>query len=186
LETVAVYCEPKLKTYGFKKATDLSLLSWVADAKWTAACGQIFRKLGASGLKFRLVTARGSENGRITIHLLIDSGMETAVRSQFEHMSEPILENDEGIHWVSPVEMLFFHGPHYGDRYGIVDLVFGVLERESIPVILWACSASSIYLVLPHKTAQHAVAVLSEAIEIPTDVRTHCKDPREKAIHDST
>jgi len=186
LETVAVYCEPKLKTYGFKKVTDLSLLSWVADAKRTAACGQVFRKLGSAGLKFRLVMAQGSENKRITIHLLIDSGKEAAVRRQIEDMSERIPENDEGIHWVSPVEMLFFHGPHYGDRYGIADLVFGVLARESIPVILWACSASSIYLVLPHKAAQHAVAVLSEAIEIPTDVRTHCRDPREKAIHDST
>jgi len=186
LETVAVYCEPKLRTYGFKKVTDLSLLSWTAGPNQTAACGLMFQKLGETGLRFRLVVAHGSENRGITIHLLLDRGMEAVAQGRLQGIWGRPPESDQAIHCLSPVEMLFFHGPHYGDRYGIADLVFGVLAHESIPVVLSACSASSIYLVLPHKEAQHAVAVLSEAIEIPKEIGTRGKDPREKTIHDCT
>lgn len=186
METVAVYCEPKLRTYGFKKVTDLSLLSWATGSSQTAACGLMFQKLGETGLRFRLVAAQGSGNRGITIHLLLDRGMEAAVQGRLQGIWGRAPESEQDIRCLSPVEMLFFHGPHYGDRYGIADLVLCVLARESVPIVLSACSASSIYLVFPDKEAQHVVAVLSEAIEIPKEIGTHGKDPREKAIHDYT
>lgn len=184
METVAVYCESKLRTYGFKVVPDLTLLSWAVDAGQIAACGLGFQALGEKGFRFRMVAARESRNGKIKIDLLLDREMEEAVIDYFRGMFDQEPESDETIRSVSPVEMIFFHGPHYGDRYGIADLVFSALARESVPVIMSACSASSIYLVLPYKKARHAVRVLSGAIEIPREIRSDRKDPREMVTHD--
>ena len=184
METVAVYCESKLRTYGFKEVSDLSLLSWVVDAGQIAACGLRFQELGEKGFRFRMVAARESGNGKIKIDLLLDREMEKAVMDHFRVMLDQEPESDETARSVSPVEMILFHGPHYGDRYGIADLVFSALERESVPVILAACSGSSIYLVLPHQKARHAVTILSALIEIPREIGIDLRDPREKDTHD--
>ena len=184
METVAVYCESKLKTYGFKIVYDLSLLWWTIDEDQIAACGLRFQQLGEKGFCFRMVAAGQLENGGLKINLLLDREMKKAVMDHFRVV--PVLdpESSEPVRSISPVEMIFFHGPHYGDRYGIADLVFNALEREAVPVILAACSASSIYLVLPHQKARRAYNVLSESIEIPQEITTDLRDPREKCIHD--
>ncbi len=184
METVAVYCESKLRTYGFKEVSDLSLLSWVVDAGQIAACGLRFQELGEKGFRFRMVAARESRNGKIKIDLLLDREMEGEIMDHFRAILDQKPERDETVRSISPVEMIFFHGPHYGDRYGIADLVFSALERESVPFILAACSGSSIYLVLPYQKARHAVTILSESIEIPREIGSNLKDPREKDTHD--
>ena len=184
METVAVYCESKLKTYGFKEVPDLSLLSWVVDVGQIAACGLRFQELGEKGFRFRMVAARESGNGEIKIALLLDREMEEVAMDHFRTMLDQGSESNETVRSVSPVEMIFFHGPHYGDRYGIADLVFSALKRDSVPVILAACSGSSIYLVLPYHEARHARSVLSKSVEIPREIGTDLRDPREKDADD--
>ena len=184
METVAVYCESKLRTYGFKVVSDLSLLSWVVGSDQLTTCGIMFQELGEKGFRFRMVAAHESGNDKIKIDLLLDRQMEEAVMDHFPMMLGQEPENDETVRSVSPVELIFFHGPHYGDRYGIADLVFSALERESVSVILAACSGSSIYLVLPYQEARHAITILSELVEIPREIGTDLRDPREKDGHD--
>ena len=184
METVAVYSESKLKTYGFKVVSDLSLLAWVIGSDQLTTYGLRFQELGERGFRFRMVAASESGSSRIKIHLIVDRGKEAGVKDHFRAMLPRDLEGEETTRSMSPVELIFFHGPHYGDRYGIADIVFSVLARESIPVILSACSGSSIYLVLPYQKARHAVTILSESIEIPRKIRSNLKDPREKDAHD--
>jgi aspartokinase len=184
VETVAVYCESKLKTYGFKVVSDLSLLSWVVGSDQITKFGLRFQELGEKGFRFRMIAAHESGNGRIKIDLLLDRETEEAVMDHFPVMLDQDPKSDETVRSVSPVEIIFFHGPHYGDRYGIADLVLSALERESVPVILATCSGSSIYLVLPYQEARHAVTILSELIEIPREIGTDLRDPREKGGHD--
>ncbi len=117
METVAVYRESKLRTYGFKEVSDLSLLSLVVDAGQIAACGLRFQELGEKGFRFRMVAARESGNGKLRIDLLLDREMERAVMDHFRVMLDQGPETEETVRSVSPVEMVFFHGPHDGDRY---------------------------------------------------------------------
>jgi hypothetical protein len=66
-----------------------------------------------------------------------------------------------------PVEMVFFQGPHFGDRYGIVDTTLAALAARGLRVTALVCSGSCIYVVLPEGGSQEALLALSEVFEIP-------------------
>ena len=51
-----------------------------------------------------------------------------------------------------PVEMLYFHGPHFGDRYGIAHIAGHALQKEDIRYIAMGCSAASVHLLFPEHT----------------------------------
>jgi aspartokinase len=74
---------------------------------------------------------------------------------------------NEITHRVTPVEVVFFHGPHFGDRYGIAETAFGALADNGIQVIAGVCSGSCVYLVTPEGGAEDVVRVLSGTFEIP-------------------
>ena len=67
-----------------------------------------------------------------------------------------------------PAEMVFFQGPHFGDRYGILDAAVRGLAARRVKMTAAACSGACIYIVLPEgKSEGAAVAALSEVFEIP-------------------
>jgi aspartokinase len=76
-------------------------------------------------------------------------------------------EPRESIHVTSPVGLIYFQGPHFGDRYGIADSAFRTLSRRAIPILAAGCSASSIYLVLPAERIKQGRTLLAKAFELP-------------------
>ena len=63
--------------------------------------------------------------------------------------------------------MIHFQGPHFGDRYGILDIALDALSGGGIPVLAAACTGASISLILSEKMAEPARALLEEVYEIP-------------------
>ncbi|MBN2034323.1 MAG: hypothetical protein JW836_13705 [Deltaproteobacteria bacterium] len=87
------------------------------------------------------------------------------MRDQLHH--ETSLGGDEITRRVIPVELVFFHGPHFGDRYGIAEAAFRALTDNGIKAFASACSGSCIYLVLAEGESEGAVQFLSGTFEIP-------------------
>jgi len=50
--------------------------------------------------------------------------------------------------YLYPVGILFFHGPHFGDMYGIADAAFSSLLKAGIKIISSGCSSASVFLVI--------------------------------------
>jgi hypothetical protein len=73
--------------------------------------------------------------------------------------------------FTEPVDLLHFRGPHFGDRYGILASALSALERGGVPVWTSACSASSIYLVLPPGSTPRAREALTPAFIVPAPAR---------------
>ena len=46
------------------------------------------------------------------------------------------------------VDMIRFHGPHYGDRHGIADFTLAALAKADIVPMVMTCAISGISLVL--------------------------------------
>jgi hypothetical protein len=67
----------------------------------------------------------------------------------------------------SPVEMIFFYGPHFGDRYGIADTALGILREKGLPIIAAGCTGASVYIILPENCAAKARDVLSDSFDTP-------------------
>jgi len=163
LETRAVYWEPRIKTYGFQTVADLSLFEITVRRAKIDSLGRVFCRLGDAGVSFHLVFSRFSSRG-LEVCLLAPVQSAKVIE---EHMQELVEGTDEVIGRTSPAEMVFFQGPHFGDRPGIVDTALRALKARGIKMTATACSGSCIYIVLPEGKSGEAVAALSEVFEIP-------------------
>jgi aspartokinase len=66
-----------------------------------------------------------------------------------------------------PVDVLFFHGPHFQDRYGIAEAAFRTVNRQRISLHAAGCTGTSIYLVLDGGKGPLAKEMLSESFTVP-------------------
>ncbi len=165
METIAVYWEPRIKTYGFNKVNDLSLLELVLHPAQIADLGFGIQELGDLEISFLLVLAQHTGDQELRVDLLVERQWEKKIIDHVHHIIGGNL--DESIHVTTPVGLIYFQGPHFGDRYGIADCAFGALSRKSIPILAVGCSASSIYLVLPQERLEESKTLLTEAFELP-------------------
>jgi hypothetical protein len=84
------------------------------------------------------------------------------------------------VRFKAPVELLYFFGPHFGDRGGIADFTCKALVKDNIPLIASAFSSSSIFLVFPERYALKAKAVFSKLFEIPKTVHRPSFTPMDR------
>lgn len=165
VETTAVYWEPKVKTYGFEVTRGLSLVELSLAAEQLPAWGSTFHSLKDKGTHFVLVLIQYSSSKGLRLCLMLEeSGLGHLL--EVLEMSLPV-QRKEFLRILSPVELIHFQGPHFGDRYGIAATAFVALSKGGIPLLAAACSGASIYLVLPEKKAETAKSLLEEVFEIP-------------------
>jgi len=165
LEIVAVYWEPRIKTYGVMNRPGLNLLRLDFAASDLSALAVALAEADENGPGFHLVTALLLSPGRMRLNLLIDGTLEGRIRNRLSAVSlggAPV-----GIGSDAPVDLIHFHGPHFGDRYGIADAAFSSLAASGLRPLLAACSASSIYLALPGGLGQEACRILEDCFEVP-------------------
>ena len=165
VETIAVYWEPKVKTYGFQVSEGLSLVEIFVQPGQLAEWGGNIQALEDAVAHFVLVLIQQALGGGFHVYLLMEGREHETILEQ----STPLFPEGQGdsIHIISPVEMIHFQGPHFGDRYGIVDTAFNALNKAAISILAAACTGASIYLVLPEKKSEPAKSVLKEIFEIP-------------------
>ena len=165
METAAVYWEPKIKTYGLWEAVNLSLLELTIKAEQTAKWGHHINKLDNMGINFDLALIQYLNNQRLLICLLYQRKWETKIQNHIHQKLQADI--GESVQIKSPVELIYFHGPHFGDRNGIANSAFRVLTDENVPILVAGCSGSAIYLVLPENTIRKAKLLLGSVFDVP-------------------
>jgi aspartokinase len=164
LETTAAYWEPRIKTYGFEKMTDLSLFELSVDWATMGSLGLAFCNMGDKGAPFHLVFSLVSSEG-LDFCLVTQRPWAKVIR---EHMDRCIPGGAEAvIRQTSSAELVFFQGPHFGDRYGILDMAVRALGYEGLTIRAAVCSGACIYIVLPEGKSEEAVKALREVFEVP-------------------
>lgn len=169
LEITAAYREPKTKTYGFQHTGGLTLVEVSGPGDAPDLMGLGLCDLGELGIGFHLAFGRVWEGHPFRIYLLVSSDLEPILKGQ-----APRLEEKYGglcIRVLGPAELVFFQGPHFGDRSGILDTTLRALAPKSLRVIASACSLSCVYLVVPQGTCGAVVEALSKVFEIPRPPR---------------
>jgi len=165
LETVAVYWESKIKTYGFKDVPGLSLLTLEFQSGQLPEWGLRLYEIGDSEFHFELIFTQLKEKNVLQLYLLFKRKWEERL---ITHINQVIRKDvGETFHVTSPVDMVCFFGPHFGERYGIADAVFRALPPAAIPVLAASFSGSIIYLILPEGMAKKAKVLLAKTFEVP-------------------
>jgi aspartokinase len=163
LETKAAYRESRIKTYGFQRMTGLSLVRITVHRSETESLGQAFCRLGEEGIGFLLVFSQ-CRGQAMEVCLVVTAERVGVVE---ERLEEFLAGTDRLVRPGVPSEMVFFQGPHFGDRYGILEAAVRGLAARRVKMTAAACSGSCIYIVLPEGKSEEAVATLSEMFEIP-------------------
>jgi hypothetical protein len=171
MEIKASYWEPRIKTYGFQKVTGLSLVEVATGTYGMESLGLALHRLGEWGIDFHLVfsTASSERPGKSYLLTGRDSGERlSGLAAQGEGSNQEVLP-----HVVCPVELVFFQGPHYGDRYGILDASLQALADRELAIVASVCSGSCVYLVVPEGKAGDVVTALSQVFDVPKAERRH-------------
>ncbi|PKN66507.1 MAG: hypothetical protein CVU57_05970 [Deltaproteobacteria bacterium HGW-Deltaproteobacteria-15] len=162
LETKAAYWEPRIKTYGFQKITDLCLVEVSGPLSAMSDLGLCLFRLGEEGIGFHLAFSWASTS-EFELSLLVSGLAEKAVADRLNSL----IPVEVLMRRVSPAELVFFQGPHFGDRYGIFHAAAKALSDRGLTMLAFTCSGSCIYVVLPKGKSGEAVLALTDAFDIP-------------------
>ncbi|MDH3344126.1 MAG: hypothetical protein OEL58_02710, partial [Desulfobacteraceae bacterium] len=158
METIAVYWEPKPKTYGFREVTDLSLMNIEIKPGEMGQWGLWLMELADLDIGFHLSIIKYSNRQELRLYILHEKFWADSVLSHIDKQID--LESEKDFHLTSPVELISFQGPHFGERYGIAHTAFKALDDQGVPVLIAACSGAAVYIVLPEKKLQVAKSLL--------------------------
>ncbi len=169
METIAVYWEERVKVYSINEKTGLALATLEIPDQLLAGLGDRLYSLQKILGRFELITAQpsyvGSKN-RLKFSLVIDG---TKAESLKSHMNEYIGANPQAqLTIMKSVELLYLHGPHFQDRYGIADIAFTAFAKNGCKLHLSGCAGTSMYLVVPEGQAFASKKVLSEIFLLPS------------------
>ncbi len=165
METISVYWEPIIKTYGLFVKTDLSLVKVSFPVDRTAHWGRIINESDQDNGRFIMVAGQVINGSEMNLSLLFDNSDPALPKSFLEKKSA--IQNKTTIAVNKPVELIFFQGPHFGDRYGIADAALFPLVKNNMAILASGCASASIYIVVPEQMAHRAVQILSEKFMVP-------------------
>ena len=164
LETIAVYWENRIKTYGFQVEHDLSLFQISTSPPALGELGSAFLN-DPGDIRFRWVLVQQSGGHTVKVYILLAQQWKEAMQAILTDYRKSAGGLD--LRTESPVGMIFFHGPHFGDRFGIADTAVGTLRGKGLPIIAAGCTGASIYIILPqHRTAE-ARDILTGVFDTP-------------------
>lgn len=169
METIARYTEEKIKTYEFHTKLDLCICEFSLELE---RFGQIEHEMGeyfSDLILFDLFLMGPSDERQCHFSVVVPDRKKNHVKTFLGEMNPQFAGIK--LRFTTPVELLYFYGPHFGDRYGIADYTFNALSQCKIPLIASACSGASIYLVLPENYALKAKTAFSNLFEIPKTVQ---------------
>ena len=166
METIAVYWENRAKTYGLQVERELSLFQVSTDPSELAKLGSMLFN-DTSNIRFSWVLAQTSSSRLLKIFLLLNQAWAPAMQALIGRSREKGIRLD--IQIASPVELVYFHGPHFGDRYGIADTALSTLRRKGLPILASGCTGASVYIVAPEKSSAEIKQILSDVFDTPNE-----------------
>lgn len=165
METIAMYWEPQIKTYGFQVVKDLALYTYRLPAELPDEWMRAIKRIEDEPNRFHLLYAQLSESSELELRLLCDpeQGISLARRIAAEIPTAA----GGGPQITVPVELVCFQGPHFGDRFGIADFTYKALKAKTALLLAAVFVCNSIYLIFPEGMADEASTCLSAAFRIP-------------------
>jgi len=169
METIARYTESKIKTYGFETKFDLCICEFSLELEQFRPINQGDGDFDADIIPFELAFMGPSDELHCRFSVVVSNRYRNAVKQYISGMNPHLA--DTAMRLTAPVELLYFFGPHFGDRFGIAEFTFNALGQCNIPLIASVCSGSSVYLVLPEHCAEKAKTAFSKLFEVPQTVQ---------------
>lgn len=168
METVAVYQEERVKVYGISRKVDLVLGIISFPIQSAQIWGQRIMDFELLIKRFELVTYHATDKNRTELHLIFNCENSNMFRDTLRDLTKD--EQETKFTLEQPVEILYLFGPHFQDRFGIVDIAFNALAQNKTDILVSGCSGTSMYFVTPKHQSEGGLKTLTETFIIPTTV----------------
>ncbi len=162
-EVKCSYSEQIITIYGFTRQTGLDLWNVSLPVESLCGFGALLSELGELGFKLPFLISN-SAPGEKVIHFsfaLDENQHNRAGQALDKHLP------GSGCRRRGPVSVLFLHGPHFGDRYGIADAFVTALRKGGVPLLALSCAVSSISAVIAGSDPDKAIEVLNSRFQTP-------------------
>ncbi|MFZ5451341.1 MAG: hypothetical protein ACOZF2_05650 [Thermodesulfobacteriota bacterium] len=167
-QVVATYQEKVIKVYWIMPQADLDL--WGAKVSSSAILEGFAHALidmGNLGLKVPFLVASPGLGGKdFLLSFASSRGASPEQGSEVRGIFAQHLPDIRPMR-LTPVAGVFLHGPHFGDRYGVVYTFLQALARVRVSLLALSCTVSSISAVLRQQELGPAMQVLEETFEAP-------------------
>jgi aspartokinase len=144
--------------------TNLVLFEMAAGGARLDSLALAFCRMGEEDIGFHLVFSRDSSEG-MEICLIVPAHRAGDAKHHIDQLvpggAEKIIRGSDA------ADLVFFQGPHFGDRHGILDVAVQALAAKGIRMMALACSGACIYLVVPEGRSEETVLALGECFEVP-------------------
>lgn len=157
------YSEHMVTIYGFTSQTGLDLWTLTVQIGFMGGFGVFLSELGELGFKLPFLVSHFAP-GKEVIHFSFTLG--TDRRGLANEALDRCLPA-RNCHCRGPVSIIFVHGPHFGDRYGIADAFVSALRHGGIPILALSCAVSSISAVIEGSDPDRAARALSARFQTP-------------------
>ena len=168
-KVVATYQEKKIKVYWIVPQPDLDL--WAVSIPTTnilEEVADILTRFGEFGLTIPFLIAI-PRLGTEELLFAFSTGRASGSEDQGGIVRRVLNERLPGLRPMRliPVAGIFLHGPHFGDRYGIVHALVEALEQAHVTILALSCTISSISVIIRQQELAPALLVLGQIFEAP-------------------
>ncbi len=159
METVAIYFETIIRTYGFDVRSGLTLAKLGPSESAHPTVRELTSESSAGEVDLVMTTAGREANGDLGLWVVVAG--ETARALCERHQDNPDLEITH------PVDVVHFHGPHFGDRYGIANAAMATLRASKLSPLLMSCTGASVFLAVAGGEGERTVESLRGSFTTP-------------------
>ena len=153
-ETKAYFQEKRIKTYGFSLASGLDLISISCSPDGLASAGTAIQELD---VRFEFSMAMVHEE---RCHFYCLTRAEEPIPLPADLSAEFRVAS-------GTADLVTFHRPHFGDRFGIFNAAAVCLDVAGLDVTLAGCTGASVSLVLPEGQGEASLPALEKGFETP-------------------
>jgi aspartokinase len=159
METTAVYWESRIKTYGLNKLNNVFLFELYCPDEKMDELGDVLSSTDFQKIRTKFLILQKIKDG-LSLVVCVSESEGRGFRASLKN--EQLLNSYK---YLYPVGIIFFYGPHFGDRYGIASAAFSLLLEVNVEIIASGCSSASVYLVVAEKDLDRAERILAKAFD---------------------
>lgn len=168
METIAIYWEKQVKVYGIMLKSDLSLVHIQLGYKTSFPWHNVLTQLESSPVTFELVTALPDGSNGQTLSIIFDEIQLASFLAELKNRQE--LKQTIFAVTQEKVELIYLHGPHFQERFGILARALAPLCKEEMSPVVTGCAGNSMYIVVPDGQGIKSTAILQSTFQTPSTV----------------
>jgi hypothetical protein len=161
---VASYQEKKPKVYGLEIREGLEFIHIRLDDGSIGQIGIALRELSQLGVNLTFISKIPCRNqGKEDLFICLPPSSDRPNAEMMSRMAPQVV-----IDTIFPVATFAMNGPHFGDRYGIVDALLTTIKENDIDLLALNCNIASIIGVVPLDQIQLTIRAIQRCFEVPS------------------